>query len=153
MKGVKPVVLLVAMMMAKPSFAQDNESDSPITIELTREGDSATVFIRATGEDVFLPACRGVVWEQFILPEDGGEGRYVSLTEAPCGASKPPIKVSKDGVRFKAPPLMGSKTTVLRAVTVVGLGCAADLPMAVGGCSQMHSQTSPNITINLGVSE
>ena len=129
------------------AFAQDNDPESPIALEVSRTGGTAAVLLRATGEDVFLPACRGVVWEQFIQPEDGEEGGYVPITDEACGPSKLPIKVSKDGVSFDAPALDEVGSGVLRAVVMVGLGCAPDRPLAVGECTTLHSEISSNITI------
>ena len=153
MKGVKLVVLIGAAMLSDLAFAQGNDPDSPISVEVSREGGTAAIFLRATTEDVFLPACRGVVWEQFVQPEDGGEGHYVSITEEACGPSKPPIKVSKEGVRFTAPASTEADAGVLRAVVVVGLECAPDRPMAVGGCTALHSEISSNITIAAAVED
>ncbi len=147
MRGVKPVVILCALVLPEMTFADDNGMGSPVSFELTREGDSVSVLIRPIGEDVFLPACRGVVWERFVQPDDGGEGRYETLPDAACGPSKPPIKVSKDGVRFTSPALEGAETVVLRTVAVVGLECSEVLPMPIGGCREVSSQVSTNITI------
>ena len=147
MKRVKLVVLIWAVLLPELAFADEIEEKSPVELEVSREGNSASVFLRATGDDVFLPACRGVVWERFVQPEDGSEGRYESITEDACTSSKAPIKVSKDGVGFSAPASAEATAGVLRAVVVVGLGCAPDRPMAVGGCSSLHSEISANITI------
>lgn len=147
MKGVKPVVLIGTVFLSKLAFSQPNEENSPISLSVSREGHSAAIVLRATGEDVFVPACRGIVWEQFIQPESDAEDSYIPITEPPCGPSNPPIKVSKEGVRFDAPESVVGSSGVLRAVIVVGLGCAADRPVAVGECTSLHSETSANITI------
>ena len=147
MNRVKVVVLMGTLMMSKASFAQDNNSEPRIAFELVREGDTAAVLIRATADPVDHPASRGLVWEQFVQPEDGGDGYYTSLTEAPCEASKPPIKVSKEGVRFEAPATSGSGRLVLRPVAVIGVGCSEVLPMPIGGCTEMRSEIGPNITL------
>lgn len=148
---VKLVVILSAMMLSDAGLAQDNESVSPAALELTRRGNSAVAVLRPTGEEVFLPVCRGIVWERFVQPDGGGAGRYVSLTAEPCGASKPPVKVSKDGTEFVAPPAPGGESMVVRAVAVVGVGCAEDRPMSLGGCASVTSLVSSNITLSAAV--
>jgi hypothetical protein len=147
MMRVKPVVILSLMLMTESAFAQDNDAVLPAVIELSRRGNSAVVVLRSTGEDVFLPACRGVVWERFVQTEGGGAGRYVSLPAESCGPAKPPGKVSKDGVEFTVPQLEESGSVVVRAVAVVGVGCAPDRPMVIGNCNAVFPLKSSTITI------
>ena len=148
MMRVKLVVILGAAMLSKLAFAEGNEVIDPAVLELTRRSNSAVVVLRASAEDVFLPTCRGVVWERFVEPEGSNPGRYVSLVEEACGVSKPPIKVTKDGMEFIAPPHPEGKSMVVRAVAVIGVGCTSDQPMALGGCSSVTSLISSNITIS-----
>ena len=145
---VKLVVLLSAVLIPNVTFAEGNEPVAPAALELTRRGNSAVVVLRAAEEEVFLPTCRGIVWERFVQAEGSSPGRYVSLVEDACGASKPPIKVPKNGIEFVAPPHPEGESMVVRAVAVVGVGCASDQPMSLGGCASVTSLISSNITIS-----
>jgi len=145
---VKPVVILSVAMISNLCLAQENEAVAPATLELNRRSNSAVVVLRATEGEVFLPSCRGIVWERFVEPEGSNPGRYVSLVEDACGVSKPPVKVTNDGIEFVAPPHPEGESMVIRAVAVVGAGCASDQPMSLGGCASVTSLISSNITIS-----
>lgn len=115
-------------------------ADAPVVVELPppAPGAAPTAVVRATGAPVHLPSCRGVTWQSF----DAESGEYAPIDEPACGPLQPATRIDKDGTMFALPVDPGSARAV-RAVVVVGIGCAADAPFPLADCASVSVVESP----------
>lgn len=123
--------LLLAAVAGLP-LAQ--AGDAPVVVDLPppAPGGTPTATVRATGAAVHLPSCRGVTWQSF----DAESGKYAPIDEPACGPLQPATRIDKDGTTFALPVDPGAARAV-RAVVVVGLGCAPDAPFPLAGCAEV----------------
>lgn len=89
-----------------------------------------------------VPACRGVDWQRF----DATAGRFLSIPQPGCGAPAAPLQVTAEGLRIVAPARVAPGQTV-RAVVVLGEGCAPGLPIALASCRAVRALESKPLTI------
>jgi hypothetical protein len=101
------------------------------------------VVVAATGDPVFLPACRGVVWEAFRAEDQ----TFVPITTGPCGPTANVVKIDKDGteLRLDADP---KGAQAVRAVLLVAHGCAPDKPFPLAGCSRSETVEGPPVMVS-----
>ena len=113
-----------------------------ITVLAKTVGAEVGVRVAATGDPVFLPACRGVVWESF----DSDDQSFAPITTAPCGPTANVVKIDKDGteLRLDADP---KGAQAVRAVLLVAQGCAPDKPFPLAGCTQTKTVEGPPVMI------
>ncbi|MBL8616436.1 MAG: hypothetical protein JNM72_12550 [Deltaproteobacteria bacterium] len=105
--------------------------------------DAAALSVELRGAvGLSLPACRGVDWQRF----DAAAGRFLSIPQPGCGAPTAATPVPTDGLRIVAPTRLAPGQTV-RAVVVLGEGCAPGLPIARAGCRAVRSLESKPLTI------
>jgi len=99
------------------------------------------VVVRATGRTVLVPACRGVIWEAFDLEAK----TYAPLPDTPCGIGAA-HSVDAEGQTF-VPTVEIPPRTVVRAVVVVGEGCADGMPFELAECKRISAVVSRNLTV------
>lgn len=97
-------------------------------------GAPVRVQLRATGEPLWVPACRGLSWEAF----DPQSNRYTPLPSPVCGPLQPAIKIDKDGTEFALDVDPGAAQAV-RAVVVYGQGCKDERPFPMADCKKVAS--------------
>ena len=102
-----------------------------ITALARKAGTPVGVRVVATGDPVYLPACRGVVWEAF----DTESQTFGPISAQPCGPTANAVKIDKDGteLRLDADP---KGAQAVRPVLLVALGCVPDKPYPLAGCSR-----------------
>lgn len=111
-------------------------------VELDLSSDSETkVVVRARVPGVFVPACRGVVWEVF----DSSSKAYGPLPGPVCKDSGL-LAVPEDGLEVLAPAEL-SPGTMVRPVVVLGLGCKEGLPAELADCESLVSVEGRQVTV------
>lgn len=138
MRIVKKVLFFLAFFSWQAAYGQDG----PAVFEALAGTGAAGVVLKASGEPVLLPDCRGVVWERF----DADTRRYTPLPQAPCGPAKAAIRVDANGLPFPA-PAAGAGFSVVRPTAVVGVGCKPDLPLELAGCARLVPVVGPNVSL------
>jgi hypothetical protein len=113
----------------------------PVVIEV-EPGDQPAVRVKAAAGEVAVPACRGVVWERF----DAATDRYVPVPADPCGPLSNALFLDKEGIRFDL-SLDVDSAQVVRAVVVVGTGCAKERPFPLGRCASVVAVEGPTLTV------
>lgn len=114
----------------------------PAVEVVAESGPVPAVRVRATGAPVVVDACRGVVWEGL----DEGKQAFVPLPAPACGPTAPAVEVDGTGVVFRwegADPA----PEIVRAVVVVGAGCAAGRPVALAGCKAITVVEGPPVAV------
>jgi hypothetical protein len=105
--------------------------------------DPAAVSVELRGAGgLSLPGCRAVDWQRF----DATAGRFLSIPQPGCGAPTPTTRVPADGMRIAAPVRLAPGDTV-RAVVVLGEGCAPELPLPLAGCRALRALESKPLTV------
>jgi hypothetical protein len=118
------------------------EGPVEITVLSKKAGGRVGVRVAATGDPVFLPACRGVVWEAF----DAEAKTFHALTTAPCGPTANAVKIDKDGteLRLDSDP---KGAQAVRPVLLVAEGCAPDKPFPLAGCARTETVKGPPVMV------
>lgn len=115
----------------------------PVVLEVVSDARAPAVMVRPAGRDtVYVPECRGVVWEIF----DAEKNRYVPTSSGSCGPAAPPLPVTADGRRFDVDGKV-TEGQVVRPVLVVGTGCDPERPFDLAGCNVIESVEGPTITV------
>ena len=141
MTPVKRLLSLGVLWAAVAASAHAQEA--PAALSLDRSGEAATFLLQPSGtETVFIPDCRGVVWELL----DASAGVYRVLPGSACGPAAPPVPLPAEGRRI-TPPTPPSYPAALRVIAVVGTGCRTDRPFEVADCRQVTTLTSASITL------
>ena len=126
---------LAIQMMWGVAMAEPPAEPSPIAVSF--HGDRGpSISIRATGDAVALPACRGVSWERWDLDSE----QFVLLPQQSCGPMSPAILVDQQGREVAAPDGLGlTAGDRVRVHVVVGLGCelTRPMPLEVAGCARI----------------
>ncbi len=113
------------------------------SVEVVAEaGPVPAVRVRAVGAPVAVDACRGVVWEGL----DEVKQSFVPLPAPACGPAGPAVEVDGEGVVFRREEAEGGAAMV-RAVVVVGVGCAPGRPVAVAACKSISVVEGPPIAV------
>jgi len=115
----------------------------PVEVQSVTEAAVPTVKVVGKGSGTkLIPACRGVVWQRF----DARTSDYTPISNQPCPAMAPALSLAADGQTFEvdAPVRDGD---VVRAVVVVGTGCAAGKPFEMSDCATVVAVEGPTITV------
>lgn len=120
-----------------------------ITIDV---GGADSVVVKALGEPVFVPACKGVTWARF----DAETGAYQPTFSSGCGPLANAIKIDAEGTEFAVdmalPPLPDVGFHLLRATVVYGVKCKEERPFPMAKCERIESLDGPQIVVrNRGV--
>ena len=103
--------------------------------------------VSATEEPVYIPSCRGVIWDLFN-PESGV---FEPAVVPACDEMKPAIRIDKDGHQFEMdaslPPLPKVGFHVVRPVVVYGVKCAEKLPFPLSKCAEVRTQKGPQTVV------
>ena len=111
------------------------QAESTFAIEL-QLSNSPSVYIQAAGQhSIWLPQCRGVLWERFNPKAD----QYERLMLTPCESNALPDRVSSDGQAIKAPHGVGSGDRI-RVTVVVGVECKPDRPIEIAQCQRFEQR-------------
>ena len=115
----------------------------PAEVQTVPDAEVPTVRVVSKGAaGLAIPACRGVVWQRF----DARTSEYTPISTRPCGTMAPSLPLTDKGRSFEvdAPVRDGD---VVRAVVVVGSGCATGVPFELAGCSAVVAVEGPTITV------
>ena len=105
------------------------QAQSPFAIELQLSNPPA-VQIQSMGQlSIWLPACRGVMWERF----NSNTEQFEWLALGPCEDSTLPERIDSAGKSVAAPVGVQSGDR-LRVTVVVGVECKPDRPMEIAQC-------------------
>ena len=118
------------------ALADGPTADSTAPVEVTFLGDRSVpaIRVRANGEPVAIPNCRGVAWERF----DEASERYFPIPEEPCEIMEPPRPVDANGFDFEAPANSGlTAGDRVRVSVVVGIGCLEGEPLELAACTEI----------------
>ena len=109
------------------------QANSPFQIGLQLSGVPA-VQIQPTGqESIWLPQCRGVLWERFNPKAD----HFELLSLKPCEMSGLPHLITAEGHTVSAPSGVTSGDRV-RVTVVVGVDCSPDRPIEIAHCQRFE---------------
>ncbi len=135
-----PACFVASLWASGPARA---EGLVEITALEKKAGAPVGVRVVSTGEPVFLPACRGVVWEAF----DVSEKAFSPISTAACGPTANVVKIDKDGTELR---LDGDPkgAQAVRPVLMVALGCAPNKPFPLAGCTQTHTVEGPPVMVS-----
>lgn len=135
-----PIALALTLVSTTPARAEGLVEITPLD---KKSGMALGVRVVATGDPVFLPACRGVVWEAF----DASAKTFSPITTEACGPTAPVVKIDKDGteLRLGADP---KGAQAVRPVLLVAQGCAPDKPFPLAGCTKTHAVEGPPIMVS-----
>jgi hypothetical protein len=118
----------------------------PIAVEIAVSG-PGEVRVRALGEDIFVPACRGVSWSIF----NGDSGRFEATAASVCEPLMSAIKIDKSGHLFAIdvvlPPLPGVGFHILRPTLVYGVKCLDETPFPLAQCGQVSAVGGPQLVV------
>jgi hypothetical protein len=114
----------------------------PAVEVLAEKGAVPAVRVRATGASVVVDACRGVVWEGL----DEAKQAFVPLPAPACGPTAPAVEVDGAGLVFRWEGT-DAAPEIVRAVVVVGAGCAAGRPLAIAGCKAITVVEGPPVAV------
>ena len=105
-------------------------------------GDSPKVQVATTGGPVWIPDCRGVVWERFVA----GTNTFTPIPGPACGATELGQRVEKAPVTF---PFLAEVTEpmVVRAVVVAGQDCREGQPFVLAECRKVTSWQSATVNV------
>jgi hypothetical protein len=140
-------VVLPALILGH-SVSAAAEPVVSVELQPVAAGERPVALVRATGEPVHLPACRGLTWQSF----DEKSTEYEPIPEPACGPSQPAQRIDKDGTRFRLEADPGSAQAI-RAVVVVGVGCTDGRPFPVAGCKAVSALESAPTTLRLAPQE
>lgn len=110
-------------------------------------GEGNAVLVKATGEAVYVPACRGVSWSRF----NGETGAYEPTNADGCGPLSSAIRVGSEGLEFKVdvplPPVPAVGFHVLRPTVVYGLKCMEETPFPLASCERVETVDGPQVLV------
>ena len=105
------------------------------------------VKVTAVKEAVYVPSCRGVLWDLFN-PETR---KFEPATVPACEGMKPAIRIDEEGHHFQLeaalPPLPDVGFHVVRPVVVYGLKCRGKVPFQLSECADIRTETGPQAVI------
>ena len=103
--------------------------------------------VTAAQESVYVPSCRGIIWDLFN-PETGV---FEPAVVPACNEMKPAIRIDKEGHLFQLtaalPPLPDVGFHVVRPVVVYGLKCNDNAPFPLSECAEVKTQKGPQAVI------
>ena len=110
-------------------------------------GNGGEVNVSASDKPVYVPACRGILWDLF-----NPETRLFEPAVVPaCDGMKPAIRVDEEGHRFQLnaslPPFPKVGFHVVRPVVVYGLKCAENLPFPLSDCAEIKAEKGPQMVV------
>ena len=110
-------------------------------------GNGGEVKVTAAEGSVYVPSCRGVLWDLF-----NPETRLFEPALVPaCEGMKPAIRIDEEGHRFPLnaalPPLPDVGFHVVRPVVVYGLKCSENAPFPLSGCAEVKAETGPQTVV------
>jgi len=143
MKPVKPFPLLLLFWSGLATSLVAHATSSSVSVEAALPTQAPGVLLKPLLPEVYIPNCRGIIWEFF----DESERIYVPQEQEPCDATRPVEMLQQEGTFYSAPSA-GSVQQVVRAVFVIGVGCRSDQPIALAECSELSTVIGPNISIS-----